>query len=197
MRHDGGWAQRDGHVFANQFYTMFHPGNRVVTLADDRFARAEDCPPVDMLSALFQARGWPFEAVSGDEISGKVQGSWANYQLRAIWRPEDNVLQLLCLPDVRVPADKNVPAFELLALVNEQLWLGHFDIWSKGGVLVYRHGALLGDDGLLSLDQAQALVENAIEECDRFYPAFQFVLWGDKSAADALTNALVDAQGEA
>ena len=41
------------------------------------------------------------------------------------------------------------------------------------------------------------LVESAIEECDRFYPVFQFILWGDKSPAEALAAALVDAAGEA
>ena len=40
-------------------------------------------------------------------------------------------------------------------------------------------------------------VEAAIEECDRFYPAFQFVLWGDKSPSEALAAAMVDAAGEA
>ena len=163
---------------------------------EDDYTGAEDAAPVDMLAALFEARGWPCESVSDDEISGEIQGSWAKYQVRAIWRTEDSVLQLLCLPDVRVSKDKLRAAWELLALVNEQLWLGHFDIWSSG-VLVYRHGLLLGDDGLLSLAQAQALVETAIDECDRFYPAFQFVLWGDKSPRDALDSAMVDAAGEA
>ncbi|MFA7594767.1 MAG: YbjN domain-containing protein [Novosphingobium sp.] len=159
--------------------------------------RDDDAAPVDMLASLFEARGWPCEFVSEDEISGEIQGSWANYQLRGIWREEDRVLQLLCLPDVRVPSGKRAAMFELLAMVNEQLWLGHFDIWSNGGVLLYRHGVMLGDDGLLSLSQAQAVVETAVEECDRFYPAFQFVLWGDKTPADALDSALVDAAGEA
>ena len=44
---------------------------------------------------------------------------------------------------------------------------------------------------------AEALVEIAVEECDRFYPAFQFVLWGGKTPADALEAAMVDAAGEA
>jgi hypothetical protein len=157
----------------------------------------EDAAPVEMLVQLFEARGWPCDYVGEDEISGEIQGSWANYQLRGIWRSEDRVLQLLCLPDVRIPQGKQREMFELLALVNEQLWLGHFDIWSNGNVLLYRHGMMLGDDGLLSLGQAQAIVEAAVSECDRFYPAFQFVLWGDKSPADALDSALVDHAGEA
>jgi hypothetical protein len=159
--------------------------------------RHEDAAPVDMLASLFEARGWPFEFAGEDEITGEIQGSWANYTVRGIWRREDHVLQLLCLPDVRVTDDKRGALFELLALVNEQLWVGHFDIWSSGNVLLYRHGLLLGDEGLLSLAQAQVAVEAAVEECDRFYPAFQFVLWGDKSPAEALASAMVDAAGEA
>ena len=157
----------------------------------------DDAAPVDMLAALFEARGWPCKSLSEEEILGEIQGSWAKYQLRGIWRQEDRVLQLLALPDIRVARDKMADAYELLALVNEQMWLGHFDIWSQGNVLVYRHGLMLGDDGLLSLDQAQALVEIAIDECDRFYPAFQFVLWSDRKPREALASALVDAAGEA
>ena len=157
----------------------------------------EDAAPVDMLASLFEANGWPCEFVGEDEISGEIKGSWANYTLRGVWRREDHVLQLLCLPDIRVPDDKRAAVFELLALVNEQQWVGHFDLWSSGNVLLYRHWLLLGDDGLLSLSQAQVAVEAAVEECDRFYPAFQFVLWGDKTPAEALASSMVDAAGEA
>lgn len=159
--------------------------------------RDEDAAPVDMLASLFEARGWSYEFVGDDEISVEIQGSWATFQLRGIWRVEDHVLQLLCLPDIRVPEDKRAAMFEVLALINEQLWLGHFDVWSNGGVVLYRHGLMLGDDGLLSPAQAQLAVETAIEECDRFFPAFQFILWGDKTPAEALSAALVDAAGEA
>ncbi len=161
------------------------------------YQRDDDAAPVDMLASLFEARGWPCEFVAEDEISGEIKGSWANYTVRGIWRREDHVLQLLCLPDIRVPEDKRSLVYELLALVNEQLWVGHFDIWSNGSVLLYRHGLLLGDEGLLSLAQAQVAVEAAIEECDRFYPAFQFILWGDKTPVEALAASLVDAAGEA
>ena len=162
-----------------------------------RQPRPDDLAPVDMLVSLFEARGWPHELIGEDEVSSEVQGAWAKYQVRAIWRREDNVLQLLCLPDVRVGDEKRAAMFELLSLVNEQLWLGHFDLWSNGAVLLYRHGLMLADDGLLSLSQAQTAVEAAVEECDRFYPAFQFVMWGGRDARDALDSALVDAAGEA
>ncbi|GGC25586.1 hypothetical protein GCM10011371_11490 [Novosphingobium marinum] len=163
----------------------------------EEIERDDDAAPVEMLASLFEARGWSYEYVSNDEISGEVQGSWATYQFQAIWRTEDNVLQILCLPDLRITDKKRLAVFEALALINEQLWLGHFDVWSNGGVILYRHGLMLGDEGMLSPAQAQMAVEAAIEECDRFYPVFQFILWGDKSPAEALSAALVDAAGEA
>ena len=164
--------------------------------AEERYDTDQDAAPLDMLAALFRARGWPCETTA-NELCGEIQGSWTNYQLRGIWRPEDLVLQILCLPDIRIGKDKRTQAQELVSLVNEQMWLGHFDIWSNGGVLLYRNGTMLGDDGMLSLDQAQALVEIAGEGCDRFYPAFQFVLWGGRTPAEALEAAMVDAAGEA
>lgn len=164
--------------------------------SQERYEVEEDAAPLDMLMAMFEARGWPCEATAS-EICGEIQGSWTKYQLRGIWRADDGVLQILCLPDIRISKEKLASAQELVSLANEQMWLGHFDIWSNGGVLLYRNGTLLGDDGLLSLSQAQSLVEIAVDECDRFYPAFQFVLWGDRSPADALEAAMVDALGEA
>ena len=157
----------------------------------------QEAAPIDMIASYFAAHDWPHEMVGEDEIVATAQGSWTTYELRAVWRPDDGVIQLLAFPDIRVVEDKRSVAHEALAMINEQLWLGHFDIWSNGNVLLYRHGMMLGDDGLLSLGQAQAVVEAAVNECDRFYPAFQFVLWGDKSPADALDSALVDHAGEA
>lgn len=166
------------------------------TVQDD-IGRDDEAAPVEMLASLFEARDWPFEYGAEDEISAEVKGSWATYQFQAIWRREDRVLQLLCLPDIRVGDGKRAAVYEALALINEQLWVGHFDVWSNGSVVLYRHGLMLGEEGLLGPGQAQMVVEAAIEECDRFYPVFQFILWGDKTPAEALSAALVDAAGEA
>ena len=56
---------------------------------------------------------------------------------------------------------------------------------------------LLGVGGTLTLDQAQLLVETAIDECERFYPVFQFVLWGGKSPTEAIAASLIETRGEA
>jgi len=166
----------------------------------DEFEMERDTSaPIDMLEHYFSAHNWAYERNGDEEIVATFQGSWAQYELRAIWRDDDNVLQFLALPDIRVTADKRLATYETIGLINEQLWLGHFELWASSGLVLFRHATLLeGEEGgTLTLQQAETLVEAAIEECERFYPVFQFVLWADKSPQDAIAAALIETQGEA
>ncbi|MBK8375312.1 YbjN domain-containing protein [Sphingorhabdus sp.] len=166
---------------------------------DEEFSEYErdETPPLDMLSALFEARGWNHEGVSEEEVSAEFKGSWTSYQIRAIWREEDNALQLLVMPDITVPAENRNTIYTALGLINEQLWLGHFDLWSSNGLLLFRHGSLLPPSGMLNVDQAQTIIDVALDECERFYPVFQFIIWGGKSPEEALAAALIETHGEA
>lgn len=159
----------------------------------------EEAAPIDMLEGYFAAHGWTHERHGEEEIVAHYQGSWAKYELRGVWRDDDRVLQFLALPDIRVADDKRAIVYETIGLINEQLWLGHFELWTNSGILLFRHAALLAgaDGGTLSLDQAETLVEAAIDECERFYPVFQFVLWGGKSPKEAIAASLIETQGEA
>lgn len=161
----------------------------------------EDAAPIDMLESYFAAHGWEHERQE-DEVIAKVKGSWTQYELRALWREEDSVIQFLAFPDIRVADDRRVAIYEAIGLINEQLWVGHFELWSSSGILLYRHAAMIesADEtggGSLSLGAAELLVESAIDECERFYPVFQFVLWGGKTPREALAAAMTETQGEA
>ena len=56
--------------------------------------------------------------------------------------------------------------------------------------------ALRGAPGA-SAESLEDMVDIALTECERFFPAFQFVLWGGKPPADALQAAMLDCVGEA
>ena len=107
------------------------------------------------------------------------------------------MLQFLAFPDIKVGTEKRAAIYESIGLINEQLWLGHFEMWSGSGLIVFRHAALVSEGDGLSFEQAEAIAEAAIEECERFYPVFQFVLWGGKSPSEAIAAALIDTAGEA
>ena len=61
---------------------------------------------------------------------------------------------------------------------------------------MYRH-ALPLRSSKLSAEQIEDLLDISLSECERFYPAFQYVVWGGKAPADALEAAILDPVGEA
>lgn len=167
-------------------------------MLDESDYERDDAAPIDMLENYFAAHGWSHTREE-DEVVAKVKGSWTEYELRAIWREDDGVLQFLAFPDVRVADERRAAIYETIGLVNEQLWVGHFELWSSSGILLYRHAAMIpGEDGAaMTLQHTELLVESAIDECERFYPVFQFVLWGGKTPKEAIAAALIETQGEA
>jgi hypothetical protein len=48
-----------------------------------------------------------------------------------------------------------------------------------------------------SAQQCESLLHLAVEACEHYYPAFQFMLWGGKSAQDALAAAVLEVAGQA
>ena len=168
-------------------------------MLDEADFERDDAAPIDMLEAWFEAHGWTYERIGEEEIVASAQGSWGQYELRGVCRDDDNVLQFMAFPDIKIAEHQVAAVYETIGLINEQLWLGHFELWSSGGTVLFRHAVLIdsADEPGLSLDQAETVIEAAVDEVDRFYPVFQFVLWGGKSPKDAIAAALVETRGEA
>ena len=91
----------------------------------------DDGAPIEVLEQYFEARGWACERSGEGEIVASATGSWTQYELRGVWRPEDQVLQFLAFPDIKSTPEKRSAIYESLGLINEQLWLGHFEMWSS------------------------------------------------------------------
>ena len=108
-----------------------------------------------------------------------------------------SALQFSCALDVRVPKHRRNVVTEFLALANERLWLGHFDLSSEDDLPMFRHTVPLRGVRHASVEQVEDLVDAALSECDRFYPAFHYVIWGGKDPAEAVTAACLDPVGEA
>ena len=87
--------------------------------------------PIDTLAAWYGAQGWVHERVGEEEVVAATEGAWGQYELRGIWRDDDRVLQFLAFPDITVQADKFSTIYETIGLIHEQMWLGHFELWSQ------------------------------------------------------------------
>jgi len=96
-----------------------------------------------------------------------------------------------------VPENRRLEVMRLLATVNEQLWIGHFDLWSAEGIVMYRQALLLSGGAEPNSSQVERLLVTAIEACERYFQAFQFVVWAGKTASEALESVLFETLGEA
>lgn len=153
--------------------------------------------PLDILEQIIAANEWAFERRSDGEMAAEAPGKWCDYGLHFSWSHEISAMAFTCAFDMKVPADRREKLYELLALANDRLWIGHFGIEAEDGVPVFRHSVLLRGAQGASAESLEDMVDIAITECERFFPAFQFVLWGGKSPAEALAASMLDCVGEA
>lgn len=153
--------------------------------------------PIDLLEEMVVANEWRFDRVTDAELVVEVAGKWCEYRMYFIWQEDLGAIYFTCLFDVKIPEHKHSASTDLLALINEKLWLGHFDLSSEDLFPMFRHTVLLrGADGP-TVEQLEDLVDIAYSECERFYPAFQFVIWGGKAPREALEAAMLETVGEA
>ncbi len=153
--------------------------------------------PLDIVEEIVGANQWPFDRTSEDELVVEITGKWCDYRLYFMWRDDLSALHFTCAFDARVPDTRRREVHDLLALINEKLWLGHFDVSLEEGMPMFRHTVPLRGLSGASVEQLEDLVDSAFTECERFYPAFQFVIWGGKGAHEAIAAALFETVGEA
>ncbi len=153
--------------------------------------------PLDVVEQVIVANEWAFDRRNDSEMAAEAPGKWCNYGLYFSWSREISAMHFTCAFDLKVPAQQRTALYELLALANEKLWIGHFGMDSDDGMPLFRHSVLLRGASAASAESLEDMVDIAITECERFYPAFQFVLWGGKTPEDALQAAMLECVGEA
>lgn len=153
--------------------------------------------PVDMIEQVAALNDWAFERSGEDEISISIGGSWCDYHVSFSWMEELESLHLACAFDLKVTEPRKTEIVRLLALINEQMWMGHFDLWSRENMIMFRQSLLLAGGAEASSAQIEGMLANALECCERYYQAFQFVVWAGKSASEAVNTALFETAGEA
>jgi hypothetical protein len=153
--------------------------------------------PVDMIEHVASDNDWMFERSTDDEITISIGGRWTDYHVSFSWMEEFEALHLACAFDLKIPAAKTAEIAKLLVRINEHQWLGHFDLWNEGGAVLYRTSLLLSGGAEVNPQQCADMLSHALEACERYYQAFQFVVWAGKSAAEAFETAMFETAGEA
>ena len=153
--------------------------------------------PLDVVERLASLRDWIFDRAETDEMSVSVSGSWADYHIAFTWIEDVEALHVACAFDLKVPDRRRQEVLQLLSYINEQLWVGHFDLWSSENVVMFRNALLLAGGAEPTQGQCETMLRVAVEACERYFQAFQFVIWAGKSARESLDSVLFETEGSA
>lgn len=152
--------------------------------------------PVDLVEQIATNNDWATDRTGSDELTLVVAGSWSDYHVSLNWREDLEALHLACAFEFRVPEARLVECYKLVAQINEQLWIGHFDIWTQEGLIMFRQGLML-NGAMATPEQCEAMLRAALEACERYYKSFQYVVWAGKDAKTALGATMFETEGQA
>ena len=157
----------------------------------------DDIHPIDLCEVIAEHHDWVFDRIGEDQITMEVEGQWRTYSITLAWSAYDETLRLVCTFDMEPPADRILQLYEALNAVNDQCWAGSFTWWKEQKLMVYRYGLMLAGGQVASPDQVDTMIRAAVMSAERYYPAFQLVVWGNRTPENALQVAIAEAYGRA
>ena len=160
------------------------------------------CQPIGNPIKLMQLvvdvnEDWRLHHASDDEISAEVPGKWADYTLTLTYQEKHAALHVNTLLDIFIVEQQLEAAREVITNLNQHIWLGHFDLCSDDGSVVFRHNLTLRGTGGATPEQIEDLVDISLGECERAYPALFQIATGVVSPENATALVLMETSGSA
>ena len=142
--------------------------------------------PIDVVEDVIHAKKWTFSRADEHELVAEISSQWCLYRLYFTWSEKIKAISYTITFDLKFPHNKSKEAHELLALINEKLWIGHFDITSNNGIPAFRHTLISNTDNDFWHKKLEDIVDIAVYECEKYYPSFQQVLFDDMEPSKSL-----------
>ena len=164
------------------------PQLETVELADNALDTVEQC---------LTSADWVCERIEEGSLHCAAPTRWGECGGVFIWRDEPASLHFNLSAEMRAPDGRHMAILELVEMINERLWLGHFEYWRQDGVIMFRHTFPMLDRDGPEPGEIVSLVTAATDAMDRFLPAFNFVVWAGKKPEEAIEATLFETAGEA
>jgi hypothetical protein len=157
----------------------------------------DEIHPIDIVENIAEYHDWDFDRIGQDQIAMAVEGQWRTYSITLAWSSYDETLRLICTFEMEPPEARLPQLYETLNAVNDQCWAGAFAFWAAQKLMVWRYGLVLSGEQMASPEQIDTMINAAVMSAERYYPAFQLVVWGEQSPAEAIQVAIAEAYGRA
>ena len=153
--------------------------------------------PIDVVEDVVHSKKWTFNRSDDHELVAEIESQWCQYRLYFNWSENINAMSFTITFDLCFPQSKFNRAYELLGLINEKLWIGHFDITNKNGIPAYRHTVFSSSNNDFLHKKLEDLLDIGIYECEKYYPSFQQVLFDNILPKEALKFSYFEVIGRA
>jgi hypothetical protein len=153
--------------------------------------------PVDMIEFVADSNDWSFERSADDEIAMTVEGKWADYHVSFSWMEDLETVHFSCAFDLKIPDARLAEVARLVAQINSDVLMGHFDVWQRADMVLLRHSLQLPGGLEPTSRQVEAMLASALETCETYYQAFQYVVWSGMGAVNAMHAVRFETVGEA
>jgi len=147
--------------------------------------------PIDAIEYLFAQDKISCDRRKENELVAEVQGKWDNMLIFFAYEEHLRCLHISCLLNLETATVDRSKMFELLALLNENLWLGHFSYWSEQKMPIFKHSMILQDNEELFYGKISRIIELSLMECERVYPIFNAVMRQNVEPSQALYAGMV------
>ena len=153
--------------------------------------------PMEIIAEMVVAHNWNFDCSDENQITIFVEGRYSEYEVAFNWFEDKQLLHIACAFEVKMTKRHLAQLRELMRLINESEWVGHFEYMPKIGMVLYRHALVCPPGELLSPKQIYAMLDAALKACEENHPAFTFVLEDKLAAAEAFELNIKETQGNA
>ena len=157
----------------------------------------DEIHPIDIVESLASHNDWEFDRTADNQISMSVEGQWRTYGVTLAWSDYDETLRMICTFEMEPPEERLPDLYAALNEVNDQCWTGAFSYWAEQKMMVCKYGLVLTGGNMASPEQIDTLITSAVISAERYYPAFQLVVWGNKTPRQAMQVAIAEAYGHA
>lgn len=153
--------------------------------------------PLDFVEDILTAHNWVFNRMNEDELTVQVTGQHCDYRLFFIWQQDMSALQFCVQYDMVLNRDNMDNAAKALMHVNQNLWMGHFDLPKETEIPTFRHTCLLRGVHGSHAEHIEDLVDIALTQCEKYFPTFHYLCDGAIASNDLLSLALMETNGHA
>ncbi len=156
----------------------------------------DDNNPLDGFADLSKSKKWEITRETENLLIVNLPGDHQKYKIFLEWQEEFQSLQVSCITGLELEEIQIPAAAQLVMEINDNLWLGHFNITNLQPVFNYTMMLQMVPDNM-SVPMILDLLDVALSECDRFYTTFELLANGDVRTRDVFSAAMFETVGEA